>query len=141
MIFRHYFSRRTPLNFFAVFLTALNRPPSLLRLVEVLVSGFFSWLRFFTAPLRALSPIGLFTAISASQSPFERQYMNQKYGSKMQEPSGYGRVEDFLTWEGADARTVENARGPFRGEFERHLLRGAQNPRGAAQDGQGGEVE
>lgn len=54
---------------------------------------------------------------------------------QMQEPSAYGSVEGFLTWEVADARTVENARGPFRGEFERHLLRGAQNPCGAAQDG------
>jgi hypothetical protein len=59
----------------------------------------------------------------------------------MQEPSANGSIEGFLTWEVADARTVENARGPFRVEFERHLLRGAQNPRGVAQDGQGGEVE
>src|ERR1044072_6782803 len=47
------FSRRTPLNFFAVFLTAMNWPPFLFRFVEVFVSGFLSWVRFFTAPLRA----------------------------------------------------------------------------------------
>jgi hypothetical protein len=53
-----YFSRRTPLNFLALFLTAMNWPPFLLRLVDVLVSGFFNCVRFFTAPLRALSPGG-----------------------------------------------------------------------------------
>ena len=57
------FSRRTPLNFFALFLTAMNCPPTLLRLVEVLVSGFYNCARFLTAPLRALSPTGLFPAI------------------------------------------------------------------------------
>lgn len=62
---RH-FSFRTPLNFFAVFLTAMNSPLVLLRFVEVLVSGFFNCVRFFTAPLRALSPLGLFTAIATS---------------------------------------------------------------------------
>lgn len=56
-----YFSRRTPLNFFALFLTVMNWPPFLLRFVEVFVSGFFNCVRFFTAPLRALSPLGLFT--------------------------------------------------------------------------------
>jgi hypothetical protein len=60
------FSRRTPLNFLAVFLTAMNCPPFLLRLVEVFVSGFFNCVRFFTAPLRALSPLGLLTAINLS---------------------------------------------------------------------------
>jgi len=54
------------LNFFADFLTAMNVPVDLFRLVEVLVSGFFSYVRFFTAPLRALSPVGLLTAISTS---------------------------------------------------------------------------
>lgn len=33
-----YFSRLTPLNFFALFLTAMNCPPFLLRFVEVFVS-------------------------------------------------------------------------------------------------------
>jgi hypothetical protein len=54
-----HFSFRTPLYFTALFLTALNCPPFLLRLVEVFVSGFLSCVRFFTAPLRALSPVGL----------------------------------------------------------------------------------
>jgi hypothetical protein len=69
-----YFSRRTPLNFLAAvffpagFLTAMNSPPFLLRLVQAVTppSAVLSWVRFFTAPLRALSPTGLFTAIVAS---------------------------------------------------------------------------
>jgi hypothetical protein len=32
-----------------------------------LVSGFFNWARFFTALLRALSPVGLFVATGASK--------------------------------------------------------------------------
>jgi hypothetical protein len=44
----------------------MNSPPVLLRFVEVLVRGFFNCVRFFTAPLRALSPIGLLIAIVAS---------------------------------------------------------------------------
>jgi hypothetical protein len=56
-----------PLNFFAFFLTAMNWPPALLRFVDVSVSGFFNCVRFFTAPLRALSPVGLLTAIDASK--------------------------------------------------------------------------
>jgi hypothetical protein len=54
------------LNFFADFFTAMNSPPTLFRLVDVFVRGFFNCVRFFTAPLRALSPTGLFTAIVAS---------------------------------------------------------------------------
>ena len=65
----HHFSFRTPLNFFALFLTAMNCPPFLLRYVEVLVSGFFNCARFLTAPLRSLSPVGLLTAIASSCSP------------------------------------------------------------------------
>jgi hypothetical protein len=49
-------------------------PPSLL----------LSWVRFFTAPLRALSPIGLFTAIAASVSATMRDseflFQNQELG-------------------------------------------------------------
>jgi hypothetical protein len=45
----------------------MNSPPTLLRLVEVFVRGFFNCVRFLTAPLRALSPTGLFTAIVASR--------------------------------------------------------------------------
>jgi hypothetical protein len=45
----------------------MNSPPTLLRFVEVLVSGFFNCVRFLTAPLRALSPTGLFTAIIVSR--------------------------------------------------------------------------
>jgi hypothetical protein len=62
------------LNFFADvflatgFLTAMNFPDDALRLVQALAlpSFVFTWLRFFTAPLRALSPAGLFTAMSVS---------------------------------------------------------------------------
>jgi hypothetical protein len=43
--FAHYLSRPTPLNFFAIFLTAINSPLFLSRLVEVFVSGFFSCVR------------------------------------------------------------------------------------------------
>src|ERR1700755_699042 len=45
----------------------MNAPVDLFRLVEVFVSGFLSCVRFFTAPLRALSPTGLFTALVPSQ--------------------------------------------------------------------------
>jgi hypothetical protein len=59
----YHFSRRTPLNFlaaflpFAGFLTAMNSPPFLLRLVKAVTppSLVFSCERFLTAPLRALS--------------------------------------------------------------------------------------
>jgi hypothetical protein len=72
----HGFSRRTPLNFFAAvvfligFLTAMNSPEVLLRLVHAVTPSSFvlSCVRFFTGPLRALSPTGLFTAIIASRS-------------------------------------------------------------------------
>jgi len=80
------FSRRTPLNFFATvvflavfffaaaaffgaaflaFLIAMNSPDGLSRLVQVVAPPIvvLVWLRFFTAPLRALSPVGLFVAI------------------------------------------------------------------------------
>jgi hypothetical protein len=67
----HYFSRLTPLNFFAaVFFpagcfTAMNSPEFLLRLVQAVTPPrlVLSWVRFFTAPLRALSPVGLLTAV------------------------------------------------------------------------------
>jgi hypothetical protein len=70
----HHFSLRTPLNFFAAFFflagffTAMNSPDVLLRFVQALTPPSFvlSWLRFFTAPLRALSPTGLLTAMVAS---------------------------------------------------------------------------
>jgi hypothetical protein len=63
-------SRRTPLNFLAAafflagFLTAMNSPPFLLRLVQAVApaSFVFSCERFFTAPFRALSPTGLLVA-------------------------------------------------------------------------------
>ena len=69
LVFAAFFSIRTPLNFFAAFFlvgrfSAMNSPDALLRLVQadappivVLVCE-----RFFTAPLRALSPVGLLTA-------------------------------------------------------------------------------
>jgi hypothetical protein len=67
------FSRRTPLNFFAAFFvagffTAMNSPDVLLRLVHAVApaSVVFSCERFFTAPLRALSPTGLLTPIFVS---------------------------------------------------------------------------
>jgi hypothetical protein len=63
------FSRRTPLNFFAAFFVAgffiaMNWPDVLLRLVHAVApaSVVFSCERFFTAPLRALSPTGLLTS-------------------------------------------------------------------------------
>jgi len=57
------FSRRTPLNFFGLFFTSINSPVFLLRLVQLPASLFLSCVRFRTAPFRALSPVGLFTAI------------------------------------------------------------------------------
>ena len=46
----------------------MNSPEALLRLVKAVTppSLFFICDRFFTAPLRALSPTGLFTAIAIS---------------------------------------------------------------------------
>ncbi|MBR1192043.1 hypothetical protein JQ634_03725 [Bradyrhizobium sp. AUGA SZCCT0240] len=81
-----FFSTRTPLNFFAAlaffagFFTATNSPPFLLRLVHALAppSGVFTCDRFFTAPLRALSPFGLLTAILMSPSPREKHAIGQK---------------------------------------------------------------
>jgi hypothetical protein len=63
----HHFSRRTPLNFFALFFTAMNSPDVLSRFVQAgsPLTAVLRWVRFFTAPLRALSPTGLFTAIIA----------------------------------------------------------------------------
>jgi hypothetical protein len=69
-----FLSRRTPLNFFASFVfltgffTAKNSPDFLLRLVHALAppTFVFSCVRFFTAPLRALSPFGVLTAIPFS---------------------------------------------------------------------------
>ena len=62
------FSRRTPLNFFALFFTAINSPDVLSRLVHAGLPITFdlSCVRFFTTPLRALSPAGLFTAMMIS---------------------------------------------------------------------------
>jgi hypothetical protein len=58
------------LNFLAAFffegrLRAMNSPELLLRLVQALApaSVVFVCERFLTAPLRALSPVGLLTAI------------------------------------------------------------------------------
>jgi hypothetical protein len=70
-VHHHHLSRRTPLNFLAAFFfpagffTAMNSPEVLLRFVHAVTppSLFFSCDRFLTAPLRALSPTGLFTAI------------------------------------------------------------------------------
>src|SRR5258705_13443893 len=69
-----YFSRRTPLNFFAAFVfeagffTVMNSPGVFVRLVQAVApaSLVLSCVRFLTAPLRAFSPFGLFTAIGAS---------------------------------------------------------------------------
>jgi hypothetical protein len=53
--------------FAADFFTAMNSPDVLLRLVQAVTppSLFFSCVRFLTAPLRALSPTGLFTIVSS----------------------------------------------------------------------------
>src|SRR4051812_1513232 len=61
-----FFSRLTPLNFFLLFFfTAMNLPPFLLRFAHAgpPSSLILIWLRLRTAPLRALSPNGLLTAI------------------------------------------------------------------------------
>src|SRR5882757_3366414 len=74
------FSRRTPLNFLALFflllfLTAMNSPDVVSRFVQDLAPAIFVlvWDRFFTAPLRALSPTGLLTAIFIA--PFRLQLL------------------------------------------------------------------
>ena len=58
------FSRRTPLNFFLLFFTSMKRPLSLLRFVHAVlpIKAPLRWVRLRTAPFRALSPVGLFTA-------------------------------------------------------------------------------
>jgi hypothetical protein len=84
------FSTLTPLNFLAAFffagrLTAMNSPLPLLRFVQPDAPPMVVFVceRFFTAPLRALSPIGLLTAMlpllllwewnSTNSSKFQRQ--------------------------------------------------------------------
>ena len=59
-------SRRTPLNFFGLFLTAINLPSVLSRFVQAVFPIIFplSWLRCFTAPMRRLSPVGSLLAMS-----------------------------------------------------------------------------
>jgi hypothetical protein len=66
------FSRLTPLNFFALFFTAMNSPDVLSRLVHagLPITVVLRCVRFFTAPLRALSPTGLLTAMSRSLSEY-----------------------------------------------------------------------
>ena len=53
-------SRRTPLNFFLLFFTSMKRPVSRLRFVQAVfpISLPLRWLRFRTAPIRLLSPVG-----------------------------------------------------------------------------------
>src|SRR4051812_34199456 len=75
----HDFSHRTPLNFLAVFSTAMNCPSVLLRLVAVPVSWFLSCVRFFTAPLPALSPIGLLTAMTALARVFLLMHRHDRH--------------------------------------------------------------
>src|SRR5689334_19679537 len=66
-----FFSVRTPLNFFADFFflpgrfSAMNSPEFLSRFAQALAPPIVALVceRFFTAPLRALSPVGLLTAI------------------------------------------------------------------------------
>lgn len=49
-------SRRTPLNFLALFLTAMNSPEVLSRLVQLSLPIVLlaRWVRFFTAPLAGI---------------------------------------------------------------------------------------
>jgi hypothetical protein len=69
---RPHFSLRTPLNFLAAlvflagFFTAMNSPLFLFRFVQAVAPPSFvsTCERFFTAPFRALSPTGLFTAMA-----------------------------------------------------------------------------
>lgn len=81
-----YFSRRTPLNFFAAvfflagFFTAMNSPDFLFRLVQTLAPPSFvlTCERFLTAPLRALSPTGLLTASDLQLSAGDKDlYINR----------------------------------------------------------------
>jgi hypothetical protein len=71
------------LVFFVAFFTAINSPFALLRLVYALApaSLAFTCVRFFTAPLRALSPVGLFVATASSQ--------------KAPHQGGAGKASDF----------------------------------------------
>jgi hypothetical protein len=71
------------LFFFVAFFTAINSPFALLRLVYALApaSLAFTCVRFFTAPLRALSPVGLFVATASSQ--------------KAPHQGGAGKASDF----------------------------------------------
>src|SRR5215203_468117 len=63
----HYaaFFSRTPLNFFALFLTAMNLPSVLSRFVHASlpITFVFSCVRFLTAPRRQLSPVGSLVAM------------------------------------------------------------------------------
>lgn len=78
-LFAAFFSTRTPLNFLPAFLalpgflTATNSPDDLSRLVQAEAPPIVVFVceRFFTAPLRALSPVGLLTAVlpPLSRSP------------------------------------------------------------------------
>ncbi len=79
-----------PLNFFAAFflavgfLTAMNSPDVLLRLVQALAppSVVLRCDRFRTAPLRALSPTGLFTAITISRRAHDKRGCNANRGAR-----------------------------------------------------------
>src|SRR5436190_409430 len=60
-----FFSRRTPLNFFLPFFTSMNLPDVLSRFVQAVlpINLPLSCVRFFTAPMRRLSPTGSLLAI------------------------------------------------------------------------------
>jgi hypothetical protein len=55
--------------FFVGFLTAMNSPEDVLRFVQAVAPPrlVFNCVRFFAAPLRALSPTGLLVATVSSQ--------------------------------------------------------------------------
>jgi hypothetical protein len=108
-------SRRTPLNFLAAafslagFLTAMNSPPFLLRLVQAVApaSFVFSCERFFTAPFRALSPIGLLVATEFSlvvviyRDPTD--FLSIGIQNRDMPRSGRMRIFDYLTGDDSSA--------------------------------------
>jgi hypothetical protein len=76
-----------PAFFLAGFFAAINSPDVLSRLVhaETPPSFVLVWLRFFTAPLRALSPTGLLTA-------FCHPFNAYRFAAIFQDPAVYRLV-------------------------------------------------
>jgi hypothetical protein len=81
---------------YLAFLIAMNSPDVLFRYVQVVAPPIvvFVWLRFFTAPLRALSRVGLLAAMPSSSSPLYRH--NSENQLAPQEVPGWPRNESVL---------------------------------------------